>query len=126
MVKKLDFSQSEEDMAVVKRMVPVQREAIASGAISPLVITPQEAINLVNSSYMMTLRQAEVSAIVALLETMALFPPEFWMLVRSCALKLGRDRMLQLMARVFSRESSKMGMLHAADLLGLIADGEVV
>lgn len=92
---------------------------------APLVITPNEAVNLVNLSHSTTLRQAEVAAVVALLETMALFPPEFWTLVRSCTLKLGRERMLHLMAKVFNRESAKMGMLNAADLLGLIADDEV-
>lgn len=122
MAQKLE-SQSDADMAVVERMLPVQREAAAIA--NPLVITPNEALSMIRMAHSTTLRQEEVAAIVALLDTMALFPPEFWTLVRSCSLKLGRERMLQLMARVFSRESAKMGMLNASDLLGLIADGEV-
>lgn len=124
MEKSVDFVQSKEDMAVVERMLLVQAQAVADEPASPLVITPNEAISLVNLAHCATLRQEEVAAIVALLETMALLPAEFWTLVRNCTIRLGQARMRAVIDSVFSHESEKWGVLHADDILRLIPVGD--
>lgn len=46
--------------------------------VTHLRITPSEAAKLVRSAHLMVLNEAEMEAVVALLELMALFPVEFW------------------------------------------------